>query len=83
MATLLVRDLPDDLLARFKCVAKAQHRSVPAETIHLIEQAVRDFDLLETRRQALARIAQRREHLLPTPPDEPDSLTLLREDRSR
>jgi plasmid stability protein len=83
MATLLVRDLPDDLLERFKRLAKQHHRSVPAEAVALIEQAVREEERREERQAALARLAERRAHIPLAAPGTPDSLTLLREDRDR
>jgi len=83
MATLRIHNVPDDLYERFERFAESQNCSVSALIIYLIEQAVCDFDVLEQRRQALDRIAKRRENLPPTPKDEPDSLTLLREDRTR
>ncbi len=39
--------------------------------------------LHEQRKAALARISEHRRKLPPTPPDAPDSLTMLREDRER
>ncbi len=83
MADLLVRGVPDELHERYKRLAQKHHRSLPAETIYLIEQAVAEEEQLAQRRAALARIVERRRHLPPTPPDAPDSLTMLREDRNR
>ena len=83
MADLLVRGVPDDLHERYKRLAQKHHRSLPAETIHLIEQAVAEDEQLVQRRAAVARISERRRHLPPTPPGTPDSLTMLREDRNR
>ncbi len=83
MADLLVRNVPDDLHSRYKELARKHHRSLPAETIHLIEQAVTEDEQLERRRVALGRIATRRQTLPPLPHDAPDSLTMLREDRER
>ena len=83
MADLLVRGVPDDLLERYKRLAQRYHRSVPAETIHLIEQAVAEEEQLEQRKAAVARIAECRRQLPSPRPGTPDSLTMLREDRSR
>jgi len=83
MVDLLIRGVSDELHARYKRLAQKHHRSLPAETIHLIEQAVTEEEHLEARRVALARIVERRRHLPPVPADAPDSLTMLREDRNR
>ncbi len=83
MADLLVRGVPEELHERYKRLAKKHRRSLPAETLHLIEKAVQEEDLLEQRQAALDRLAKRRRQLPPPPPDAPDSLTMLREDRAR
>ena len=83
MVDILVRDIPDELHDRYKRLARKHRRSLPAETIVLIEQAVAEEEQREQRRAVLARIAERRRQLPPTPPDAPDSLTMLREDRER
>jgi plasmid stability protein len=80
MGTLFVRDMPDSLLERFKRYAQKQHRSVPAETVHLIEQALEQDDIQQQRRQAMESITRRLREKAPLPID---SLTLLREDRER
>lgn len=83
MVDLLIRGMPEELHERYKRLAQKYHRSLPAETIHLIEQAVEEEEQREQRRAALARIAERRRQLPPVPADAPDSLTMLREDRAR
>ena len=83
MIDLLIEGIPDDLYARYQRLAQQHQRSLSDETIYLIEQAVNEEDILEQRREALDRIAERRRHLPPTPPDAPTSLEMLREDRDR
>ena len=83
MADILIRSVPDELHEALKRLAQKHHRSLPAETIHLIEQAVSEEDVLEQRRAAVDRIAERVRHLPPTPPGTPTSLEMLREDRDR
>jgi hypothetical protein len=83
MVDLLIRGVPAELHERYKRLAQKHHRSLPAETMHLIEQAVEADTQMEERREALARIAERRRQLPPAPADAPDSLTMLREDRER
>ena len=80
MPTLHVRSVPEDLYSRLQELAQEQNRSLSAQVVTLLEQAVRDADLLKERATALERIRRRRY----TPPDHfPDSTSLLREDRSR
>jgi len=42
MATITVKDIPDDLYEALKKRAAAHHRSINREVIHYIEQSVRD-----------------------------------------
>ena len=80
MGTLFVRDMPDDLLERFKRYAQKQHRSVPVATIHVIEQVGEQDDIQEQRHQAMESITRRLREKTPLPID---SLTLLHADRER
>ena len=80
MATLTIRDLPEDLLVKLKELAEKERRSMNAEAIVLIEQGVDQIGLRQQRLDALQRIAERRKHLRPV---EVDSTILLREDRER
>jgi plasmid stability protein len=41
MATITVKDIPDDLYEELKKAAASHHRSINREIIHYIEQAVR------------------------------------------
>ena len=88
MATLHVRNVPDDLYARLQYLARNQNRSISAQVITLLESALptevqqpRD----KTRQnvtEILADISRRRERL-PTDLGLPDSTALIREDRDR
>ncbi len=40
MATVTIKNLPDDLYARLKAAAKAHHRSINGEIIHCLEAAL-------------------------------------------
>jgi plasmid stability protein len=80
MATLHVRSVPDELYARIQELASARKRSLSAEVITLLEQALGEEKRLEQQPQLLAEI--RRDRLVPSP-GAPDSVTLLREDRGR
>jgi plasmid stability protein len=52
MATLNVKNFPDELYQRLKARAEAEHRSVAGQIIHLLAQATREAEplsLLELR----------------------------------
>lgn len=80
MAILHVRNVPDDLHRRLHDRAAKENRSLSAEVIHLLEQALEEpevstVELLERiRRRRLAR---------PASTATLDSVALLREDRER
>lgn len=88
MATLYVRNLPDDLYAKLQKLAASQHRSINAQVITLLEQ------VLETEPQPtederrknvpklLEEIRVRRESRR-TDVEWPDSTAMIREDRDR
>jgi plasmid stability protein len=80
MATLHIRSVPEDLYERLQRLAESRNRSLSAEVVTLLHQAL---DAEETRRdqgRLLATIRRRRYRL---PADAPDSTELLREDRRR
>ncbi|HOS42297.1 MAG TPA: Arc family DNA-binding protein [Armatimonadota bacterium] len=81
MASITIRDIPDELFERFKELAREQRRSINAEVIAVMEQAVRHLDLREQRLRALEEIARIRESQQPT--KEADTLKILREGRRR
>lgn len=82
MATLYVRNFPDELYERLKKTAAQRRRSVAAEVVVLVDKAMDAEEAASQRLQALERIAERRRRN-PQPPDAVDTLTLLREDRAR
>lgn len=79
MATLHVRNLPDDLYQQIRDRAEASSRSLSAEVVVLLRGA------LEKRSSAgeLLDEIRRRRHFRPADFGLPDSTTLLREDRNR
>ncbi len=80
MANLLLRDIPQDLLEKLKTRAQRDHRSVPAETVHmLLEQLERD-EREARHREAIESLTARMKNKAPIASD---SLTMLREDRAR
>lgn len=82
MATLHVRDIPDELYQAIQDLAAREQRSTGAEVTILLEKAL-DHEALRTRgSEALDRITRRRRSLKPAE-GASDSLALLREDRAR
>jgi plasmid stability protein len=80
MNTLHVRSVPDDLYLRLQKLALAQSRSLSAQVITLLEQAVEIEERRRQRARALASIQRRR---FKAPTKAPSTLELLREDRAR
>lgn len=80
MNTLHVRSVPDDLYEQVKQLAHSRNRSLSAQVITMLAQAIED----EERRKKQAKILtsiQRRQ--FKAPKNAPSSLELLREDRGR
>jgi plasmid stability protein len=80
MNTLHVRSVPTDLYQRIQSMANAKNRSLSAQVITLLSQALD----LEERRMKQAKVLnsiQRRR--FKAPKNAPSSLDLLREDRKR
>lgn len=88
MATLYVRNLPDDLYAKLQELAASQHRSINAQVITLLEQVLttQAQETEEQKRQnvpkLLEEIRQRRENRR-TDIEWLDSTAMIREDRDR
>lgn len=82
MATLHVRNFPDKLYKRIQKLADTENRSLTAEVIQLLSQALH---ARETRRTAAAVIdrIRTRANAVELPRDWADAATLIREDRSR
>jgi len=88
MATLHVKNVPDDLYARLQQLAVAQNRSISAQVITLLENAL-TTQVKQPRSEnpksiieILAEIRRRR-RVNPADFGLPDSTTLIREDRDR
>jgi plasmid stability protein len=79
MAILHVRGVPDELYEQLRRLAQHRQRSLAAEVINLLTQAVE----AENRRQEQASILDSIRRRRFVPPTNLDSLTLLREDRDR
>lgn len=80
MAVLYVRNVPEELYNRLKQRARAQHRTLSAEVILLLEQALQETE--QDAAAVLARIRARRS-FNPASVGAPDSTTVLRQDRER
>ncbi|BDI17133.1 hypothetical protein ANSO36C_29350 [Nostoc cf. commune SO-36] len=88
MATLYVRNLPDDLYAKLQELAASEHRSINAQVITLLDQALKteaqqaEDEKRKNVPKLLEEIRLRREQL-PDDIEWPDSTAMIREDRDR
>ncbi|GAB4539469.1 MAG: hypothetical protein Fur002_04660 [Anaerolineales bacterium] len=80
MNTLHVRSVPDDLYARLQRLAESQNRSLSAQVITMLVQAVESEEKRKKQAKTLNSIQRRR---FKPPKNAPSSLDLLREDRTR
>lgn len=80
MNTLHVRSVPDDLYQRLQKLAEARNRSLSAQVVTMLTEAIEEEERRKNQTAALTSIRRRRF----TPPTEaPSSLELLHEDRER
>lgn len=80
MPTLHVRSVPEDLYQEIQKLAEARNRSLSAQVVTMLAQALEDEKSRKTQANALASIRRRRFSSLKKLPS---SLELLREDRRR
>lgn len=80
VSTLHVRSVPTELYDQIRQQAQAKNRSISAEVITLLTQAMRKDR--QAQEQLLSNI-QRRRFFNPSAAGAPDSTTLLREDRQQ
>lgn len=80
MNTLHVRSVPDSLYKRIRSLANVKNRSLSAQVITLLEQAVDAEERRVEQTKVLNSIQRRR---FRAPKNAPASLELLREDRGR
>ena len=80
MATLHVRNVPDEVYQRLRDRAEASNRSLSAEVVVLLRGVLDDRK--PSQREVLDEIRRRRS-FRPADVGAPDSTTLLREDRDR
>jgi plasmid stability protein len=81
MPTLHVRNVPEDLHKELQRLAERKHRSLSAEVIARLEQALSAEESREAQAQLLSSIRRRRS--LSSPKAKVDSVSVLREDRDR
>jgi plasmid stability protein len=80
MNILHVRSVPDDLYARLQKLAQSKNRSLSAQVIIMLNQAIEDEERRKKQAKTLNSIRRRR---FTPPKNAPTSLELLKEDRSR
>lgn len=80
MNTLHVRSVPDNLYNRLQQLAQSKNRSLSAQVITLLEQALEIEERRKKQAKVLTSIQRRR---FKAPRNTPSSLELLKEDRAR
>lgn len=80
MNTLHVRSVPDALYEQLQQLANARNRSLSAQVITMLEQAVEAEERRKKQDKVLTSIQRRR---FKAPKNAPSTLELLREDRGR
>jgi plasmid stability protein len=80
MNTLHVRSVPDNLYNRLQQLAQSRNRSLSAQVITLLEQALEIEERRKRQAKVLSSIQRRR---FKAPKNAPSSLELLKEDRAR
>lgn len=80
MNTLHVRNVPDDIYQRIRLMASIKNRSLSAQVITLLVQALEAEERRVEQAKVLNSIQRRR---FRAPRNAPTSLELLREDRGR
>ena len=77
MSNVLIRNMPEQIYQELQQRAKRNHRSIPAENVHLLEQLFQQEDVHKRHQGVMQRI-------IADSKDQqrfPDSLPLLRESR--
>lgn len=78
MPTLYVREIPEVVYQAARKIATSQGRSLSAYVVTVLEHAIEDEKVRQTRSKALASIRRRRR---PLPTNAPDSVAMLRQIR--
>ncbi len=82
MASLHLRDVPDKVYEQIRALARAERRSLGAQALTLLEEALAERAFRQRGLAALKRMEERSKEY-PRQPDDVDSAVLLREDRER
>lgn len=82
MATLHVRNIPDDVYAQIQTLAQTQNRSLSAQIVVLLQTALEQEQVRQKQTKLVAELRRRR-YTYPKNKRVPDSVHLLREDRAR
>jgi plasmid stability protein len=80
MSTLHIRSVPEELYMRVQKLAQTSNRSLSAQVVTMLYQALEDEERRGEQSQALRAIRRRR---FKPPTGAPGSTDLLREDRQR
>jgi plasmid stability protein len=80
MNTLHVRSIPEETYQRLQQLAKTRNRSLSAQVVEMLSQAMEEEELRLKQTEVLTSIRRRR---FTPPAKSPDSLELLHEDRNR
>ncbi len=80
MPTLHVRSIPEDLYLQIQQLAEAKSRSLSAQVVTMLTQALEEENRRKVQVKALASIRRRR---FAAPKKAPSSAALLHEDRNR
>ena len=80
MNTLHVRSVPDDLYNRLQKLANTRNRSLSAQVITMLAQAIEDEERRKSQSKTLSSIQRRR---FKAPKNALSTLALLKEDRTR
>ena len=80
MNTLHVRSIPEDLYQRLQILAQRRNRSLSAQVVEMLAQALEEEERQKEQVQALSSIRRRR---FTPPAQSPSSLDLLGADRKR
>lgn len=82
MATLHVRNIPDEIYSKIQSLAAERNRSISAEVVNLLQRALEQEQIRREQAKLLADIRRRRNAHRPKRKGF-DSVRMLREDRAR
>ena len=83
MATLYVRNVPDDLYEALRKRARQNRRSMAAEVLAVLEENIPTSRELRSRREFIRRLERLRAQPSPSAGPFPSTEEMVREDRSR